>query len=88
MRNTSQIADDTATAVLAIFAGQTVHRDEIGAQIELQYAAARKRTAVGSFFQVFDAIERAGVTCRYTGPDFTGEAFYTFPAIDLDASAA
>lgn len=84
----SKIATETAATILAVFAGQTVHHDEIGAQIELEYATARKRTAVGSFFQVFDAIERAGVTCRYTGPDFTGEAFYTFPAIDLDQPAA
>lgn len=76
----SKIATDTAAVILTVFAGQTVHRDEVSAQITLQYAMARKRTGVGSYFQVFDAIEAAGVTHRYTGPNFTGEAFYTFPA--------
>lgn len=67
-------ATDVAAVIVAMFAGRTVRRDEIVEQITLRYAPPRKRTAV-----VFDLIEAAGVTYRYTGLDCTGEQLYTFP---------
>lgn len=85
MITVARITTETATIALAVFAGQTVHYDEISSLITQQYAFAGKRTGVSSYFKVFDAIERAGVAHRYTGPDYTGECFYTFPALDLDA---
>ena len=77
----SRIATETATTILAVFAGQTVTLDQISEQIELEYTMARKRSAFGSYVQVINAIERAGVTSRYTGPDYTGTCLYTFPKV-------
>lgn len=81
MKQTSRIAADTAANLMAIFAGRTVTQDEVLAQITFEYDAARKRTGVGSYFQVTDAIERAGATSHYTGPNCTGDCLYTFPAV-------
>lgn len=75
----SNIVVDTTEALLSIFAGQTVGIPEIGEVLEQTYAAARKRVGFRSYVQVFDAIELAGVTHRYTGPNYTGKALYTFP---------
>ena len=76
----SRIANDTAAVILALFAGQTVTQDDVFAQITLQYAMAKKRTGMSSYMQVINTIERAGATNRYTGPDYTGDCLYTFPA--------
>ena len=77
----SNIAVDTAEAILSVFAGQAdVSRDAIAEVLEQQYALGRKRVGFRSYVQVFDAIELAGVSHRYTGPNYTGEALYTFPA--------
>lgn len=83
----AKIMTEVATIAMAIFAGQTVNSDEVSALVTQEYALARKRTGVTSYFNVFDAIERAGATYRYTGPDHTGECLYTFPAIDVDQDA-
>ncbi|MEN6544514.1 MAG: hypothetical protein ABFE07_00560 [Armatimonadia bacterium] len=85
MITVARITTETATIALAVFAGRTVHRDEISTMITQQYAFANKRTGVSSYCKVFDAIERAGATYRYTGPNYTGDCLYTFPAMDLDA---
>lgn len=77
----SKIAAETAATIANLFSGQTVNRDEISAQITLQYAMAKKRIGVGSYFQVFDAIEAAGATAYYTEPNYRGDCFYTFPAV-------
>lgn len=79
----SMIVDSTATAILEVFAGQTVTLDAISEQIEYQYAAARKRSAFGSYIQILNALERAGVDSRYTGPNYTGDLSYTFPIKQL-----
>ncbi|AXH46936.1 helix-turn-helix DNA binding domain protein [Mycobacterium phage Aminay] len=76
---TTKIAATTAEALLAIFAGQTVTLDELFAQIEQTYILAGKRTGITSFYKITDLIEAAGVTSRYTGPDYTGVCLYTFP---------
>lgn len=76
----SKIATEATANLLAVFAGQTVTLDQASAQIETVYAMARKRTGFTSFFTVMDACERAGVTRRYTGPNYTGTCLYTFPA--------
>lgn len=77
----SNIALDASEAVLSVFAGQSdVTIAEIGEVIEQTYALARKRVGFRSYVQVFDAIELAGVSHRYTGPNYTGSALYTFPA--------
>lgn len=78
---TSQINNTVAASLLAIFAGQTVSHDAVLAQITLQYAMENKRTGFASYSNVTDLIERAGATYRYTGPNYTGECFYTFPAV-------
>lgn len=85
MRN-SKIATDTAASLMAIFAGQTVTADAVNAQITLEYTMAKKRPGLTSYFKVCDLIEAAGATSRYTGPNFTGEQFYTFPAEEAVAS--
>lgn len=76
----SKIATDTAQIIMAVFAGQTVTQDAVLAEITAQYAYARKRTGFASYMQVTDAIQRAGAVHRYTGPNYTGECLYTFPA--------
>ncbi len=75
----SKIAATVADTLLAIFSGQTVTNDEVGAEIENQDAMARKRCTFGSFVQVIPAMERAGMVSHWSGPDYTGELFYTFP---------
>lgn len=75
----SKIATETANTLLAVFAGQTVDQDTVLAEITAQYAYAQKRTGVSSYFQVTDALERAGVATLYTGPDYTGQKYFTFP---------
>lgn len=80
MKQTSKIAADIAETLLAMFAGQTITHDAILAEITAQYAYANKRPGFTSYFQVTDAIERAGATHRYTGPNYTGTCLYTFPA--------
>jgi hypothetical protein len=74
---TSKIARDTAAALLAIYAGETITHEQLGAAIEAQYAYARKRTGFASYFQILDIIEPAGVTVEHT-PDYNHR--YTFPA--------
>lgn len=81
MMQTSKIAATVSDTLINVFAGQTVHADTVLAEITAQYAYAQKRTGVSSYFQVTDALERAGVVTRYTGPDYTGERFFTFPAV-------
>ena len=76
----SKIATEATANLLAVFAGQTVTMDQVQAQIATVYAFARKRQGFTSFFAVMDACERAGVSVRYTGPNFTGTALYTFPS--------
>jgi len=76
----SKITAEAATSLLAIFAGQTVTHDDVLAQITFEYQMASKRTGFSSYFKVTDAIEAAGVTSRYTGPNYTGDKLYTFPA--------
>ena len=77
-QTTSRIAASTADILLAIFAGQTVTNEQLGAQIEFQYAAARKRTGFASYVQIHNAIEAAGVTVEH---DLVGYNHrYTFPA--------
>lgn len=68
----SKIATQTAATAMAFFAGQTVTIDTVYEFIEQQYAMARRRTGISSFFQVTDACVAAGATLR-------GDA-YTFPA--------
>lgn len=85
---TTKIATDVAAALMAVFAGQTVAHEQVLAEITAQYAYANKRTGVTSYFKVTDLCERMGATYRYTGPDYTGECLYTFPAVDLDQKAA
>lgn len=80
MKEMSKIATEATANLLAVFAGETVTMDQAIAQIETVYAMARKRTGITSFFTVLDACQRAGVTSRYTGPDYTGTCLYTFPA--------
>lgn len=75
----SKIAATVADTLLAIFSGQTVGHDEVCAEVENQYAMARKRCTFGSFVQVIPAMERAGMFSYYTGPDYTGDLLYTFP---------
>lgn len=77
---TSQIARTTATSLMAIFAGQTVTQSEVLAQITVQYAMNNKRTGISGYSKVTDLLEASGATYRYTGPNYTGECFYTFPA--------
>jgi len=77
-KTTSRIAASTADIILAIFAGQTVTHEQLGAQIEFQYAAARKRTGFMSFFQILDVIEAAGVTVEHDLVTYNHR--YTFPA--------
>lgn len=81
MMQTSKISADVATALMNLFAGQTVTQGDVFAQVTTQYALANKRSGFTSYFKVTDAIERAGASSRYTGPDYTGECFYTFPAM-------
>ncbi|AEK09904.1 hypothetical protein PBI_KESHU_96 [Mycobacterium phage Keshu] len=76
----SKIAETTAEALLAVFAGETVTMDQIAEVLQQQYALARKRVAFGSYVQVYRLIEAAGATSRYTGPNYTGVCLYTFPA--------
>lgn len=76
----SKIAANTADVLMAIFAGQTVAADVVLAEITAQYAFAKKRPGFTSYFTVTDAIERAGATSYYTGFNYTGEKFFTFPA--------
>lgn len=76
----SAIVNNTANVLLVVFAGETVAQDTVVARIELEYALAKKRTGVSSFFQVENVLEANGVTSRYTGPDYTGDKFFTFPA--------
>ncbi|MCH9731653.1 MAG: hypothetical protein K0U84_18585 [Actinomycetia bacterium] len=74
----SRIATSTADTLLAMFAGQTVSYDEMGAVVEQQYAMARRRTTYGSYAQIHNAIERAGA--RSHGGITTTDRFCTFPA--------
>uniref|UniRef100_A0AAU8GPR2 Uncharacterized protein n=1 Tax=Mycobacterium phage Pharb TaxID=3136626 RepID=A0AAU8GPR2_9VIRU len=76
----SKIAQDVAATIMAVFAGETVTMDQIGEVLQQQYALARKRTAFGSYVQVYHLIEKLGATSRYTGPNYTGVCLYTFPA--------
>jgi hypothetical protein len=76
----SRIVTETAASILAIFAGQTVTHETIGAQIELEYAMARKRCTFGSHVDITKGIERAGVVTRWTGFNYSGELLYAFPA--------
>lgn len=78
-KQTSQINQTVATALMAIYAGRTVIFDEVLSQITIQYAFNNKRTGVTSYSNITDLIEKAGATHRYTGPNYTGECFYTFP---------
>lgn len=82
----TQIATDVAATLMAIFARQTVAHEVVLAEITAQYAYAKKRTGVTSYFKVTDLCERMGATYRYTGPDYTGECLYTFPVINLDVA--
>ncbi len=76
----SKIATETIANLRVVFAGQTISDDEVYSQIEQVYAMARKRTGMGSFADILAALDHAGVTRHYTGPNFTGDCFYTFPA--------
>lgn len=76
----SKIVNTAAANIIAIFDGQTVSHSDVCAQIETEYAAARKRTAYGSYVQVFNNLLAAGVTCKWTGPNYTGDHLYIFPA--------
>ena len=80
MSNTvSRIAQNTAETILAAFAGQTVHEDEVYNQIEMQYALSNKRTTMGSYAQVLGWINDKGAKSHYTGPNCTGDHLYVFP---------
>lgn len=82
----TQIATDVAATLMAVFAGRTVAHEVVLAEITTQYAYAKKRTGVTSYFKITDLCERMGATHRYTGPNYTGECLYTFPAINLDVA--
>lgn len=76
----SKIAETTAANLLAVFAGQTVTMDALIAQMEMVYAMNNKRMAVGSFFKVDDILEANGVVSQYSGFNYTGTRYSTFPA--------
>lgn len=79
-REASKIATTTATSIAALFAGQTATFDQVAAQIELEYTIAKRRTTFGSYTQIHRLLETAGVTSYYTGPNYTGERIFEFPA--------
>lgn len=80
MSKASNIANTTASNLLQMFAGQTVHHDAVCEQIEMTYAAARKRTAYGSYVAIDTQLRIAGVGSQWTGANYTGEHLYVFPA--------
>lgn len=80
MTTISRIAQGTADTICALFAGQTVTADDVYAQIEQQYAMARKQTTMGSYAQILGRLSGLGVTSRYDHADCTGQHRYTFPA--------
>lgn len=75
----SKITRDTAAALLALNAGRTLSIDELGEQIEAQYAYANRRTTFGSHDQVHRLLDAAGVTSRLDQVG-TGGVHYEFPA--------
>lgn len=77
----SKIATETIAELRIVFAGQTVSDDVVYAHITQVYTLARKRTGMTSFADVLAALHHAGVTRSYTGPNYTGDCFYTFPAV-------
>lgn len=76
----SKIANEASANLLAVFAGQTVTMDALIAQMEMVYAMNNKRMAVGSFFKVDDILDANGVVSRYSGFNYTGTRYSTFPA--------
>lgn len=80
-RKMSAIATSTTATVLAQFAGQTVTDDAVYEAIENSYAMANKRAAFGSFADILVALDvHHGVRTVYSGPNYTGQASYVFPA--------
>lgn len=80
MSKASNIASTTANNLLEIFAGQTVLHDIVCEQIEMTYAAARKRTAFGSYVAIETQLRIAGVGSKWSGANYSGDHFYVFPA--------
>ncbi|QDH92306.1 hypothetical protein SEA_SQUIDDLY_39 [Gordonia phage Squiddly] len=70
----TKIANHIADTLMTSYAGQTVDTDTLIDRIEIEYLAARKRTAaVSSYFNVLLEVERRGAT-------LTGSGQRTFPA--------
>lgn len=79
MSKASNIANATATHLMEMFAGQTVHHDVVCEQIEMTYAAARKRATYGSYVAIDTQLRTAGVGSKWTGANYTGDHLYVFP---------
>lgn len=80
MNSTSKIAAQVTENLMAVFAGQTVSMEAVLAQMDMVYAMANKRPGMRSYFIIEDMIEKLGVTSNYSGPNYTGTKFHTFPA--------
>jgi len=76
----SKVADTTAAVILAMNAGQVITWDEIGAQIDQQYAMASKRTGFMSYVQVHNILEANGVMVEHTA-DYNHRC--TFPVREI-----
>lgn len=76
----SKIAREAADSLMAVFAGQTVDRDAVFAQINTVYAMAKKQTGFTSYFTVTDLAVARGASFHYEQPNYQGRCFYTFPA--------
>jgi len=79
-KTASTITANTAATLLEIFAGQTVDHDEVCSQIEMAYAASRRRATYGSYVAIDTALRAAGVGSEWTGPNYSGNHLYAFPA--------
>lgn len=80
MNKASNIANITANQLLDMFAGQTVSHDVVCEQIEMVYAASRKRTRYGSYVAIDTQLRIAGVGSKWSGANYSGDHFYVFPA--------
>lgn len=79
MSKASNITATTAATILEMFAGQTVAHDDVAAQIEMSYAASRRRATYGSYVAIDTALRCAGVGSKFSGPNYSGDHFYVFP---------
>lgn len=76
----SKIAKDTTATILDVFAGQTVAYETVCEQIDTAYAAARRRPGFRSYFNICTDLWAAGVTVQWSGPNYSGDQTYKFPA--------